>query len=205
MQEVKPLRYGDKIRLIAKSPYYPDGGPVGLYQKHELIGVAPVIKGGKPIEEGDNNYDNEFIVSEYIICATGTANTGDIVRYSQRCVLVDAKNGNAVWNCRDTDTWANGYIAEGPIVQNSVIPQPNTDGPQLISANFNHITQRGKLPSGQVHISFQPGDSSLYGYPIYNKDSNISIDVEDTHQKKGRLNSRLSVYKKKLQCYVVGI
>lgn len=196
-EEVKPLRYGDRIRLIARSAYYGEGGPVGLYRKHDLIGVAPVLKNGQPIEEGDNDYDGEFVVSEFIICATGNAQMGDIVRYSTTCVLVDATNGNAVWNCKSTDTWTNGYIAEGPMVQNGMQPTPGTAGQALVSCNFNSITLGGKLPTGQVHISFQPDATPLLGHPIYNKDTNISIDLEDTHQKKGSLNTRLSVYKKK--------
>lgn len=195
-QEVLPLRYGDKIKLTARSPYNPDGGSVGLYRKHELFGAGP-LKNAKTGKLADDGEDDDFITSEFIICGTGLSKTGDIVRYSSHLVLVDASNGNAVWNCRDTETWGDGYITLGPIVQNGVNPTPATQGPPLVNSNFTQITQNGKLPTGQVHISFQPETSNLLGFPVHNKDTHVFIDVEDTHQTKGKLNSRLSVYKKK--------
>jgi len=166
--DFRPLRYGDRIKLLATNQYMQEGcgareGYVGVYEKHDLVGVGPLSSG------------SGFGESTFVVLST-TAPLGELVRYAVPIVLVD--ENDCVWNNKQTNTWADGYLAMHRRLQQDA------------------VTGAINYPSGECHISFQPKSHELMDMPVSVDASGFSIIIEDSHRQTTKFNCKLRAYKK---------
>jgi hypothetical protein len=216
-----PLRYGDRVRLHASSVYYagaavtvPDRlGVVGLYLKHSLVAMGPMVPGA----DAGMFVPSEFTVLPAPAAAAGAAGAlggvvGDVVRYSSAVALVDAQG--CVWNNKLTGTWGEGYLSP------HVNPAASAAGPYADPAALANAMTVDSLSAGEVHLSFQPLAPQLQGTPVLAAPAGslprvlaaaattpdraatiaaaggCAIDIEYCHRKSAKFNTRLRAYKR---------
>lgn len=172
-QTHEPLRYGDRVKLFASTPYHAQvglpGGYVGIYKKHGLAAIGPVISSAD--EPRFDECEFTILPTERKSGSGVTAETGELVRYSAAIRLQD--QFGQVWNNKFTGTWGEGFFAVIPAK-----PASQREG------------------SGEVELSFQPPSYNLMGFPVHADDSLISLDVEHSYRNNAKFNTRVKTYKK---------